>query len=72
MTAPADTPGEVAVYDLRGRRVAAVTAGTIPSGEHNLTWDGRDTSGRCCPAGVYLLRLETEVGSTSQSFALLR
>jgi dipeptidyl aminopeptidase/acylaminoacyl peptidase len=42
------------VYDLAGRRVAAVHG---PSGEA-LVWNGRDRKGALVPAGVYLWRLE--------------
>lgn len=47
----------VAVYDLRGRRVAVIRSGRLAVGEHRFVWDGRDARGRRAPAGVYLLRV---------------
>lgn len=41
-----------AIYDVRGRRLAAMHPGPLPAGDHDLEVDGRDL-----PAGVYLGRL---------------
>ncbi|MBK8166361.1 MAG: S8 family serine peptidase [bacterium] len=43
------------VYDLRGRRVAEVSAEAGP-GRWQAAWDGRDVDGRPLPAGTYLVR----------------
>jgi hypothetical protein len=43
------------VYDLRGRRVAAVVA-DAGQGSWRAAWDGRDGDGRPLPAGTYLVR----------------
>lgn len=50
-------PVKAAVYDLRGRLVAALLAGELPAGEHALRWDGL-RGGRPAEAGVYLLRVQ--------------
>ena len=49
---------DVAVYDLRGRRLRALTQGFREAGRHVLQWDGRDEAGRTMAAGVYVVRLE--------------
>lgn len=59
---------QVAVFDARGRRVAALAAGHLASGEHRLTWDGRDEAGRSMPTGVYLIRLVA--GGTSENLRI--
>jgi poly-gamma-glutamate capsule biosynthesis protein CapA/YwtB (metallophosphatase superfamily) len=47
----------VAVYDLRGHRIALLQQGPLPRGARvGLTWDGRDNQGRPAPSGVYLAR----------------
>lgn len=43
------------VFDLRGRRVAAVAAEAQQDG-WRAAWDGRDDDGRPLPAGTYLVR----------------
>ncbi len=52
-TVPARGDGEVAMYDLRGRRVRVLALGAIAAGEQRLSWDGRDASGRRVAPGVY-------------------
>jgi hypothetical protein len=48
--------GEVAVFDVHGRRVRVLYAGDVEPGERTLSWDGADESGRPSPPGVYLAR----------------
>jgi hypothetical protein len=60
LTLPAGSgsvPVEVAVFDLRGRRVIQLFGGPLAAGlRHGFTWDGRDDSGRAVPSGVYFAR----------------
>ena len=48
----------VAVYDIRGRRIAELTDQQYQVGEHSVEWQGRDSSGRAVPSGEYFFRLE--------------
>ena len=57
-TLPEPTAVRLAVFDERGRRLAVLTAGVLPAGDHLVRWDGRDDAGRRLPGGLYLLRLE--------------
>ncbi len=50
---PAAGPVRLGVYDLAGRRVAALLDGTRPAGEHAVAWEPGPLA-----AGVYYLRLE--------------
>jgi hypothetical protein len=47
------------VYDLAGRRVVSGTR-TLDAGEHVVSWDGRDDSGRRVEPGLYLLRWQAD------------
>jgi hypothetical protein len=50
---------QLEVYDIRGRRVAALVDGHVESGPHSVMWDpGSSRSGRLSP-GLYFLRLLT-------------
>jgi hypothetical protein len=56
---PADSQNErvdVAVFDLRGRRLRQLQGGLLSVGWHDITWDGRDDSGRAQASGVYVMR----------------
>lgn len=60
----------VAIFDLGGRRVRALSARGLAAGEHAFDWDGRDDSGRALASGVYLIRFEGG-GATAQGKAVL-
>ena len=48
------------VFDVQGRRVRTILDGHVPTGEHDLVWDGRTLSGTEAPAGIYFVRLQGE------------
>jgi Subtilase family/Carboxypeptidase regulatory-like domain/Immune inhibitor A-like, MAM domain len=62
-----DRPGslDVGVFDMRGRRITTVFAGEVADTRGTLSWDGRMTSGRSAPSGVYLVRLRGDTGVTA-------
>jgi hypothetical protein len=68
------TPGRVGVdiFDVVGRKVRALAAGTLPPGYHKAVWDGTDDAGRPMPSGVYYVRMSEGGRSESMSITLLR
>ena len=60
------TPVEVVVYDLSGRRIAALFAGELESGRHSVPWDGTGADDRLVPPGLYLLKLEVKADAKSE------
>ncbi|MFH0777331.1 MAG: T9SS type A sorting domain-containing protein, partial [Candidatus Eisenbacteria bacterium] len=58
----------VSIHDLAGRQVRA--AGTVGSGDR--IWDGRDPRGVPVPAGIYLVKMETENDSRVVKLAVIR
>jgi subtilisin family serine protease len=46
---------ELAVYDLRGRRVAELERGLRGAGAHRAQWNGRDATGSPVAAGLYFV-----------------
>jgi hypothetical protein len=47
------------IYDLSGRRVAALADGVLGQGHHSLRWNAQDGTGRAVAAGLYFVRFET-------------
>jgi hypothetical protein len=52
----------LAIYDAVGRHVRTIVDLVMPSGEHEIMWDGADATGRRLGSGVYVYRL-TATGS---------
>ena len=57
----------VRVYDLLGRLVTTLQDGTLPAGEHRLTFDGRNLA-----SGVYVCRLVAGEFAAVRSMVLVR
>ncbi len=66
------TPVELGIYDARGRLVRSWTAGQVDVGTREYFWDGRDTSGRPAPAGLYLARVRSGDALTMRPLILTR
>lgn len=54
---PGDMTIEVSVFDISGRVVRTLAAGSYGEGTRTAAWDGRDASGCDVPPGVYYVRL---------------
>ena len=61
---------DVSVYDLSGRRVRVLERGERAAGPARVTWDGRGMTGARLPAGLYLVRFESEAGTFSRMVVL--
>jgi len=63
----------LAVYDIGGRRVKTVVAGSIGSAAQQLHWYGRDQSGAPVASGMYFARLTSSTGySEVRRFVVVR
>jgi hypothetical protein len=60
------------VFDTRGRLTATLLDVAPAPGLLRLVWNGRDSSGRTAPSGVYIYRLTSAVGSESGKAVLVR
>jgi hypothetical protein len=67
-----DARVELAVYDLAGRRIAALYEGDMSSGLHRVAWNGRDAGGRRASSGVYLIRLRADDEARTLRITLAR
>jgi len=48
----------IEVFEASGRRIRILVDESLPRGQHEVSWDGRDDRGRSVPTGVYLVRLQ--------------
>lgn len=61
----------ISIFDVGGRNIATI----VESGStamRQVSWDGRDATGRPVPAGAYVIRLESASGSIARRLAIVR
>lgn len=52
-------PVKLSVYDVGGRLITTLVNEHLSSGRCEILWQGKDSTGRNTPSGVYFARLET-------------
>jgi len=60
------------VVDLAGHHVATLTEDRFATGQHIVSWGGRDDRGRGAPSGIYFLVLHWEAGTATRKVTLVR
>jgi subtilisin-like proprotein convertase family protein len=60
------------IYDVTGRRVATLHQGSLAPGLHQMTWRGRDDSGRAVSSGVYFYRLQGNNFDVTRKMVMLQ
>lgn len=68
------SPGTVslAIYNSRGQRVRSLLNDQQAAGEHTLSWNGTDDSGRGVASGLYLCRIACEGKQETRKLLLLK
>lgn len=63
---------ELSVFDIAGRRVKSLVSENMAAGNHDVMWEGKDSSGREASAGVYFFRLKTEDTVDTKRMTLIK
>jgi len=69
---PREGPLAIKVYGLTGQVVRTLVSGSVPAGNHRVSWDGRDDRGRHVSSGVYFYRLEAGHFARTQKVVIAR
>ncbi len=69
---PRESAVSVAVYDVSGRLVKVLADGEYPTGEHEVTWSGRDTDGNRVASGVYFYSMRSGGFEARRKMVLLK
>ena len=72
ITANANGPVNLGVYDLQGRLIRELVNNSQASGVYNVNWDGRDAKGASVSNGVYVYRFKTNGCTVVGRIAVLR
>jgi hypothetical protein len=47
----------IKVYNVLGKEIKQLLQENLPSGEHNIQWDGNDNEGSTLPSGIYFIQM---------------
>jgi parallel beta-helix repeat protein len=54
-----ETNVNITLYNIRGQKVRTLINEIMPAGQHQITWNGKDNSGKQAASGVYFYRMKT-------------
>ena len=63
---------ELGVFDLSGRLIRTLVSETRASGNHTVTWDGRNDSGGAVSSGMYFYKYSSGGETTSRKMTLVK
>jgi len=63
---------ELAIYNAAGQLVRSFPGEYLPAGVYRQVWDGRNTRGQACPAGIYFYRLNIQDQGATGRMVLVR
>ncbi len=63
---------DLAIFDVRGRRLITLLSGRKPAGPHSVLWQGNNSRGNPVGSGTYFVVLRTGDDQLSRKIVLLR
>ena len=63
---------DVQIYDVGGRKVRSLLRESLPGGQHELPWDGRNDSGEPVGSGVYYAKVVSGGQTATRALVLLK
>ena len=69
---PEETMVKLIIYDVSGKEVNVLTAGTLKAGFYRIRWNGKDHSGHGVSAGMYLYHIDAGEFSDTKKLILLK
>ncbi|MDZ4121745.1 MAG: choice-of-anchor J domain-containing protein [Candidatus Cloacimonadaceae bacterium] len=66
------SPVSIEVYNLKGQKVSTLVNETKPAGDHAVTWNGTDMSGRAVSSGVYYYKMQAGKFSSTRKMILMK
>ncbi len=67
-----EVSGQLAIFDLTGKRVAVLAEGTFPQGLNRVSWQGENENGRAVSSGTYICRMQTADQTVAVTVILVR
>lgn len=63
---------EVAIFDIKGRRINTLHNETLDAGNHTVVWNGSNFEGQTESSGIYFMRLKTANFTVSRKIMLMK
>lgn len=70
-TLPRGSRARLEILSADGRLARPLAEGVVGAGSHQIRWDGTDARGARLPAGVYIVRLQTDDGESVAKVSIL-
>lgn len=67
-----ESPVEIEVFNLKGEKIYSYVFDALPSGQHFITWDGRNNQGSLVSSGVYFYRMTANEYISTRKMLLLK
>ncbi|MCK4941911.1 T9SS type A sorting domain-containing protein, partial [candidate division WOR-3 bacterium] len=62
----------IAIHSVTGEKLVTILDEYVGSGDYSVEWTACDRSGKKLPAGVYICRLQTDIGFAAARMLLIR
>lgn len=69
---PVESDVNIAIFNVLGQKVKTLTSGTLPAGEHSLSWDGTNDGGRAVASGAYFVTMKAGDFEQKRKMTLLK
>lgn len=69
---PSAADVELSVYNLLGQKVTTLVNGSMPAGNHTVTWDGTSESGGQVASGIYFYRISAGSFNETKKMMMLK
>ncbi len=69
---PKEQDVSLTVFNLLGQQVRTLVNSRLASGDHTITWDGKNDNGVGVPSGIYFYRLYTPEFAQTNKMVMLR
>lgn len=69
---PEDTKVNLTVYNIKGQVVKTLLKKQIESGEHRITWDGKDNNNKRVASGIYFYKISAGKEAKVKKMLLLK
>ncbi|MCK5051258.1 MAG: T9SS type A sorting domain-containing protein [Candidatus Cloacimonetes bacterium] len=69
---PEESTIELSIFNIKGQKIKSLLNDQLTAGEHSITWNGEDFTGKKVSSGIYFYKLITPNASHTKKMLLLK